>query len=313
MFKVYTDASVKSSGVSVHSYLILNSDYNFVEGAVFYDNILNTSHAEKHSIKRVIEVLKGMNIIDAEIHTDSVSAVSHLTKIVPYTLKWISRTDNKLVDLACILGGTYFYQNNKKLVDIWCGFLRCEEPEELTLNRISPLNVKEKHKHEMVTLYKEITGDDIAIEELFAWCEGLYSFNSQKGRTYLVHQLAVYNYFTDNHTKRLHRKLRDKTAIIQEAASIELTEKAYKQYVSATKKNSKLTFNKAKRKIYRDILLSVLDTSCSDKGYNIYGYGHLKIYVKDNTIECIEIANTTPHNWSKDRTIYKSLNKILGL
>lgn len=313
MYKVYADASVKGGGRAFHSYFILDKYGRFIDGVVFTSSTTSTQEAENLTVAEVISMLKSKGVSEAEIFTDNVSTATHYNKVSPYRVTWTPRENNRLADLACSLGQFNFYKNNPKLIKIWCGFLKCEEPEEFILNRINPLTTKEKHKLEMISIYKDITGDTITVDELFSALEGVYSFSSARGRKYAVYQLAVYNYFTDEHTKNLHKKLKNKELIVQEAREIKLTEEAYRQYIKCTQKNKNVSFKKAKRKLYRDIQLGVLDSVHPETGYTAYSYGHLKIWVRDNTIERIEKQTTTPYNWRKDKKISNSFNKILGL
>lgn len=91
-----------------------------------------------------------------------------------------------------------------------------------------------------------------------------------------------------------------------------LSNKAYRQYCKVTKGNSDISYDLARRKLTRNILLS-LKTDI-DKNKKLYIYGYLHIFVRKNKIVWVKNIKSLKSDWFyKDKKEYERLNEILGI
>jgi hypothetical protein len=97
---------------------------------------------------------------------------------------------------------------------------------------------------------------------------------------------------------------------------LNLKESAYNTYKREVKGNTNVTFDQAKRKLTRNILLAVERTSLKNilKCEQQYIYGCLRITVRFGTIIKIEnhIQDTIP-GWTCDQQRYEEISKQLGI
>jgi hypothetical protein len=97
---------------------------------------------------------------------------------------------------------------------------------------------------------------------------------------------------------------------------LNLKESAFEQYRQSVKGNANITFDQAKRKLTRNVLLAVERTSLKNilKCQQEWIYGNMRITVRFGTIIEIEnhISDIVP-NWIKDEKRYEQISKELGI
>ena len=93
---------------------------------------------------------------------------------------------------------------------------------------------------------------------------------------------------------------------------LNITPNAFQIYTETTRGNSGISMLEARKKLTRNVLLSV--RSRETKSGNVwYLYGRLYILVRNNTVIHVSNHNRTPDEWEEDYNRKQELNKILGL
>ena len=97
---------------------------------------------------------------------------------------------------------------------------------------------------------------------------------------------------------------------------LNLKESAFDYYRNNVKGNVNITFDQARRKLTRNVLLAVERTNLKNllKCKQVYIYGNMRIIVRFGTIVEIEnyITDVVP-NWTKDEEKYEQITKELGI
>jgi hypothetical protein len=103
---------------------------------------------------------------------------------------------------------------------------------------------------------------------------------------------------------------------IQILSEYKLTEKAYNEYITTIKWNEGMSYEDAKKKIIRDILLS--REACPHKKFiykRLFYYGCLQIGLNEKEKEIYYINNVlgVDYDFKLDREKRRMLNKIMGI
>lgn len=96
---------------------------------------------------------------------------------------------------------------------------------------------------------------------------------------------------------------------------VELTYKAYGEYCNKVKGNRKTSYDQAKKKLNRNILLGWKTVNHNPlNGFHVK-YGCLFIYLDDSLTSITGIRNymESPVKWEKDLVLYQELNEKFGI
>lgn len=96
-----------------------------------------------------------------------------------------------------------------------------------------------------------------------------------------------------------------------------LAKGAYYYYRSSCKGNSEITYDMARKKLTRNILLARFIPPRNEQeesdGKEMYFYGNLQILVKNDEIVYIMNSDQKCPGWTKNVELYNELNRILGI
>lgn len=320
-FKAFTDAGVKN-GKSVHSYCIFDSSNKLIFGEVFSSEIQESTKAEAHSIRKLLTFLKEKKIKQVKIFSDCQGVDVHLREEINSTYRevkaniyWIPRRFNRLAHNACESEDSSFFTNTSEQTEIEIKLIPFYAPEKTLLNHINHKSVSPKEKIKMYDLYVEITGDttDVKIDDIIDWAKGRETSSTKEGRNYLVREFIEYKHLTTEKDRVITDVLLDKVELIDEFNKTTLSQNAFKQYTTLTKRNKNLSFKQAKRKLFRNMKVSYSTVINKRKNQIIYHYGNLKIFTRGNVITSISNGKNISNKWSVNRDTYDRVNAILNI
>jgi hypothetical protein len=97
---------------------------------------------------------------------------------------------------------------------------------------------------------------------------------------------------------------------------LELTPRVFHEYRNATANNQNITYEMARKKLTRNILLAHEEYNPyneNDDNGIMYKYGYMQMIVKNRTVIWMKPSGKYPRGWMKDVDKYDELNKMLGI
>lgn len=93
-----------------------------------------------------------------------------------------------------------------------------------------------------------------------------------------------------------------------------ITDNVYSAYKKGVRGNSDTTYDMARRKLTRNILMADdITPKRFSSGYKVYQYGQLRMYVSGGQIHWLKNNCLTGKKFIKDKQLYDELNIKLGI